>query len=108
MSGLNLESFEDVEGDTAIDLEVTSNRPDCLGHIKNARGQRVAFDQPLTIPEAEVSTGAEKTAGVTSVEIECPDLCPQYVARVIKGVTVGPSPEWIQSRLRHGGYHADQ
>ncbi|MCA9027927.1 MAG: phenylalanine--tRNA ligase subunit beta [Planctomycetaceae bacterium] len=103
MSGLNLESFEDVEGDTAIDLEVTSNRPDCLGHIGIAREVSVLFDQPLTIPEAEVSTGAEKTAGVTSVEIECPDLCPQYVARVIKGVTVGPSPEWIQSRLRTVG-----
>ncbi len=100
MSGLNLEGVEDVEGDTAIDLEVTSNRPDCLGHIGVAREVGVLFDQPLTIPEAEVTTGSEKTAGVTSVEIECPDLCPQYVARVIKGVTVGPSPAWIQSRLR--------
>ncbi len=100
MSGLNLEGVENVDGDSAIDLEVTSNRPDCLGHIGVAREVGVLFGLPLSIPEAEVSTGAEKTADVTSVEIECPDLCPQYVARVIKGVTVGPSPTWIQSRLR--------
>ncbi|MCA9075039.1 MAG: phenylalanine--tRNA ligase subunit beta [Planctomycetaceae bacterium] len=103
MSGLNLEGVEVVDGDSAIDLEVTSNRPDCLGHIGVAREVGVLFGQPLTIPEADVSTGAEKTADVTSVEIECPDLCPQYVARVIKGVTVGPSPEWIASRLRTVG-----
>lgn len=100
MSGLNLEEFHDVDGDTAIDLEVTSNRPDCLGHIGVAREIGVLFDKPLTIPAARVSSGPERTADATSVAIDCPDLCPQYVARVIRDVTVGPSPDWMQTRLR--------
>ncbi len=100
MSGLNLEGVEEEASDVAIDLEVTSNRPDCLGHIGVAREIGVLFDKPLRLPSPEVVSGTEKTAGVTSVDIECPDLCPQYIARVIRGVKVGPSPESMQSRLR--------
>jgi phenylalanyl-tRNA synthetase beta chain len=100
MSGLNLEGTESVGDDTAIDLEVTSNRPDCLGHIGVAREAAVLFGLEHRIPDAAVQTVKEKTSDATSVVIECPDLCPQYIARVIKGVKVGPSPEWMQQRLR--------
>ena len=100
MSGLNLEGTESVGEDTAIDLEVTSNRPDCLGHIGVAREVAVLFGGELTIPAAAVSPSSEKTSDATSVDIECPDLCPQYIARVIKGVKVGPSPDWMQEKLR--------
>ncbi|MGE4000400.1 MAG: phenylalanine--tRNA ligase subunit beta [Planctomycetaceae bacterium] len=103
MSGLNLEEFRDVDGDTAIDLEVTSNRPDCLGHLGVAREIGVLFEKPLSVSAADVATSSEKSADVTSVAIECPELCPQYIARVIRGVKVGPSPEWMQSRLRTVG-----
>ncbi len=99
MSGLNLESVEHVSDDIALDLEVTSNRPDCLGHLGIARELAVLFDKQLTIPTAEVQTVEDKTADATSVKIECEDLCPQYVARVIRGVRVGPSPKWMQDRL---------
>ena len=99
MSGLNLEDVEPANSDTAIDLEVTSNRPDCLGHIGVAREIGVLFDQELTIPAAEVPTGSGSIADVTSIEIECEDICPQYTARVIKGVKVGPSPDWLVKRL---------
>lgn len=99
MSGLNLEDVEPANGDTAIDLEVTSNRPDCLGHIGVAREIGVLFDKELTIPAAEVPTGSGSIADVTSIEIECEDICPQYTARVIKGVKVGPSPDWLVKRL---------
>lgn len=99
MSGLNLESYETVGNDIVIDLEVTSNRPDCLGHLGVAREISVLFDLPLTIPTAQPKHIAEKTSAVTSVEIQCPDLCSQYVARVIRGVKVGPSPEWLKQRL---------
>ena len=99
ISGLNLEGINHVDGDLGIDLEVTSNRPDCLGHIGVAREVRVLFDGKLTIPTAEPNTVAEKTDSVTSVDIECEDLCPQYVARVIRGVKIGPSPDWMQRRL---------
>ncbi len=99
MSGLNLEAVTSVGDDTVIDLEVTSNRPDCLGHLGVAREISVLFDLPLTIPAAQPKTAAEKTAAVTSVTIECPEVCSQYIARAIRGVKVGPSPAWLQQRL---------
>ena len=99
MTGLNLEGLERVGGDLAIDLEVTSNRPDCLGHIGVAREVSVIFDKPLSVPAARVRCIASKISGVTSVDIACEDLCPQYVARVIQGVRIGPSPDWMKSRL---------
>lgn len=99
LSGLNLESMRGVGGDIAMDLEVTSNRPDCLGHIGVAREIAVLCGRPLTIPPAEAAPISQKTSTVTSVENACPDLCPQYFARVIRGVNVRPSPGWLQARL---------
>ena len=100
MSGLNLESMESSGNDTVLDLEVTSNRPDCLGHIGVAREAGVLTDREITIPEAEPEQSAGKTSDETAVAIECEDLCPAYIARVIRGVKIGPSPAWMQDRLR--------
>lgn len=99
MTGLNLEGIEEVGDDLAIDLEVTSNRPDCLGHIGVAREIAVCFDTDLEIPAAEPAEGGGSVSDATSVSIECEDLCPRYVARVIKGVKVGESPDWMKRRL---------
>ncbi|MFK7822192.1 MAG: phenylalanine--tRNA ligase subunit beta [Planctomycetaceae bacterium] len=99
MSGLNLEDIAPAGDDTAIDLEVTSNRSDCLGHIGVAREIGVLFAQELSIPDAKLPHGEGAVADVTSVQIECEDACPQYTARVIKGVKIGPSPEWLVKRL---------
>ena len=100
MSGLNLEEFHSVGTDTCIDLEVTSNRPDCLGQLGVAREAAVLYQKPLNVPAAAPRVGSEKTSAVTSVTIECPDLCSQYYARVIRGVKVGPSPAWMVDRLK--------
>ena len=102
MSGLNLEEFGDHNetGDILIDLEVTSNRPDCLGQLGIARETAVLFQKELRIPPALVQEAVTKTAAVTSVAIECPDLCPRYTARVIRGVKIGPSPIWLVRRLQ--------
>lgn len=102
MSGLNLESFEDHKetGDIVIDLEVTSNRPDCLGHLGIARETAVIFQKELRIPPASIKEVPAKTGDATSVTIECADLCPRYTARVIRGVKVGPSPAWMVRRLQ--------
>ena len=99
MAGLNLESIEPRGDDQAIDLEVTSNRPDCLGHIGIAREASVLFDKPLTIPPANVKSNGQPIEQATSVAIECPDLCPRYIARLIRGVKIGPSPKWLRDRL---------
>lgn len=99
MTGLNLEGLEEIGDDLAVDLEVTSNRPDCLGHIGVAREISVCFGNELTIPPAQPADSGEAVTEVTSVEIECEDVCPRYIARVIRGVKVGPSPDWMQKRL---------
>lgn len=104
MSGLNLEEFHDVttgliQPDVAIDVEVTSNRPDCLGHIGVAREVSVLFRGKLTIPAASVSESSEPASSATSIAIESKDLCPEYHGRVIRGVKIGPSPVWLKDRL---------
>lgn len=96
LSGLNFESAND----EAIDLEVTSNRPDCLGHIGVAREVGVLYDLPIAIPAAAVAAKGPKIETLTSVTIEAPELCPRYTARLIRGVKIGPSPQWLADRLR--------
>ena len=99
MSGLNLEEFHAVGNDFCIDLEVTSNRPDCLGHLGVAREAAVLLGQTLKVPAASPKCGTTPVSSVTSVVIECPDLCPQYQARIIRGAKIGPSPAWLVQRL---------
>lgn len=99
LTGLNHESTSDAGGDLAIDLEVTSNRSDCLGHIGVAREISVLFDRPLRIPRAEPPTAGAGVESRTAVAIEAPDLCPRFTARVVSGVRVGESPWWMRKRL---------
>jgi phenylalanyl-tRNA synthetase beta chain len=100
LTGLNLEEFHSVGDDVAIDVEVTSNRPDCLGHIGIAREVSVLWDSSLKIPAAKPQAKGPAVSKLTSVTIECPDLCPRYTARVIRGVKIGPSPKWLADRLK--------
>jgi phenylalanyl-tRNA synthetase beta chain len=99
LSGLNHESTRTIGADTAIEIEVTSNRPDCLGHIGVAREAAVLFARPLHIPDPRLQEAAVAAAADIAVEILEPQICPFYSARVIKGVRVGPSPQWLVDRL---------
>lgn len=100
MSGLNHESTRQVERDTVIDLEVTSNRSDCLGHIGVAREAAVLLGQSLCLPPAKVvSSDSIQAKDFIQVENRFPGACPRYTARVIRGVKIGPSPEWLVRRL---------
>jgi phenylalanyl-tRNA synthetase beta chain len=99
MAGLNHESTQQVGDDLAIDLEVTSNRPDCLGHIGIAREAAVLFGRTLTIPAAKPSDGKTPVDKLVKVRIECPDLCLRYTARVIRGMKIAPSPKWMAEQL---------
>ncbi len=101
LTGLNLEGVETVGDDTVIDLEVTSNRPDCLGHIGVAREIAVLWDEKLHQPDPQPKATGPKNS--VSVEITCPQLCSRYTARVIRGVKIGPSPDWLAERLRSLG-----
>jgi phenylalanyl-tRNA synthetase beta chain len=100
MSGLNHESTLARGGDTVLDLEVTSNRSDCLGHVGIAREAAVLLGQRLQIPDPRPAEDASQAVGqYLAVRNEFPEGCPRYTARVIRGVKVGPSPAWLVRRL---------
>ena len=92
--------------DTVFDLDITTNRPDCLCHVGIARELAAALGEglnepPSSVPEELLSaTSAELRA---HVRIEDPDGCPRFATRVIEGVVVGPSPGWLRQRLRSVG-----
>lgn len=100
MAGLNHESTTAVADDWAIDLEITSNRADCLGHLGVAREVSVLWQTPLRLPPVELPPGKVAANQLTSVRIDCPELCARYTARVIRGIKIGPSPAWLANRLR--------
>lgn len=100
LAGLNHEESEPIGDDIAIDLEVTSNRGDCLGHIGVAREIAVLYQSPLTIPEPQLSPAAAPVESLLKVENRFPEACPRYTARVITGVRVGPSPAWLSEALQ--------
>jgi len=100
MAGLNHEATLQAEGDVVLDLEVTSNRPDCLGHIGVAREIAVRFGLRQDRPEPRPAESAPQLERLVGVRVDCPDLCPRYTARVVRGVRVAPSPEWLARRLR--------
>ncbi|TWT75316.1 phenylalanine--tRNA ligase subunit beta [Allorhodopirellula solitaria] len=103
LSGLNHEGSETVDGETVIDLEVTSNRGDCLGHIGVAREIAVLTEQKLKLPKVHFDESSVKVQDLLEVVNEFPTACTRYTARVIQGVTVGESPEWMQQALRSVG-----
>jgi len=102
--GLNVEEITDLpDGDGRLNVEVASNRPDCLGHIGVARELAAAVGSRLTLPPADYTESDEPVARAVTVEVACPDLCPLYTARLVRGVTVGPSPAWLIKRLEAVG-----
>ncbi len=110
MSGLNHEGTVtpaengDLDpDDVCIDLEVTSNRGDCLGHIGVAREVAVLYDRKLSVPEPELAESGTAVDSLLSVDNRFLDACPRYTARVIEGVSIGPSPDWMQRALRAVG-----
>src|SRR6187549_1127517 len=101
MAGLNHESTEKVGSDFCIDLEITSNRADCLGHVGVAREISVLFEKPLKVSTPQPKESDQvKAVDLISVTLEAPSLCARYIARVIRGVKIKPSPVWLQDKLR--------
>jgi phenylalanyl-tRNA synthetase beta chain len=101
--GLPNEGIEYIENDAVIDLEITSNRGDCLGYIGVARELAAATGRELKMPVVQLDESDRDVNEICTVEIAEPDLCGRYTARIIEGVTVGPSPEWMKSRLEAVG-----
>lgn len=86
--------------DTIFELEITPNRPDCLSHIGIARELAVYYNKELKYPEIKKHEKYfEKTEKEIHVQIEDKTISRRYTAKVIKGVTVKESPEWLKNRL---------
>ena len=121
--GLPCENIESIPGDTVIDVEVTSNRSDCLSHIGIARELSALLDRPFkdlptstsgspSLPTVPMETPPAVSAGSSSathptsaskaiaVRIEANDICPHYTARIIRNVKIAPSPDWLVQRLQ--------
>ena len=89
----------DVLGDTIFELSVTPNRADWLSVLGVAREVAALTGETVREPSLEYAQDGAPIKGRCAVEIEAPDLCRRYVATVIEGVKIGPSPEWMQERL---------
>ncbi|MFA5180209.1 MAG: phenylalanine--tRNA ligase subunit beta [Syntrophales bacterium] len=92
--------------DTVLDIGVTPNRADCLSIIGIAREVAAITGKKLRYPEIESFENSEEITGMTSVSIMDPDLCPRYTARIIKNITIKPSPSWMRERLEAVGLRA--
>jgi phenylalanyl-tRNA synthetase beta chain len=97
--GLAVDVVEARGDDFVLDVEVASNRPDCLSHVGVARELAVIENSQVSSPKSEPPKTQGKAADSGAVEIRDPDLCPRYAARVVRGVKIAPSPEWLVKRL---------
>lgn len=93
--GLAVEGIHTHGDDFVLDIDLTSNRPDCLSHLGIAR--ELAVSQKLAI--ARGNSEARSDADPSLVTIVDPDLCHRFTARIIRGVKIGPSPQWLVDRL---------
>ena len=89
--------------DVLFDLEITPNRPDLLSHLGLARELAALTGLPLKSERDHTKTSTKTKLGTSNLKLETPSACPLYTARLIKGVKVGPSPEWLRRRLESIG-----
>src|SRR3989442_10725756 len=100
--GLALEGLEGRGSDAVLDLDVTTNRVDCMNVYGVAREVSVLYDVPLRPPDLSFPETGPPASEALDVTIEASDLCPRFCARVLD-VRIGPSPEWIRERLEAVG-----
>lgn len=97
--GIAVDSIDETVAGPVLDAEITANRPDCLGHLGIAREVAAIYRVPLKPLHPNLKEITEKAAGATRVKIEAPELCGRFTARVIRGVKVQPSTDWLRQRL---------
>jgi phenylalanyl-tRNA synthetase beta chain len=97
---------EVVSIDTVLEVEVTTNRPDCMCHVGIAREAAAAVGETVREPDTEIAEGLFSAASMVmraDVEVADPPGCPRFAVRIIENVAVAPSPDWMQRRLRAVG-----
>ncbi|MGD9172833.1 MAG: phenylalanine--tRNA ligase subunit beta [Desulfobacterales bacterium] len=85
--------------DTVFEIEITPNRPDCLSVIGVAREIAAIQKTRLTYPDCEINDPDDRIFQLTSIQIEAPEHCPRYAARLLEDIQIKPSPFWLQQRL---------
>lgn len=89
--------------DYVLVFDLTPNRADCLSVINIAREVAAVTGGQVQLPEVQLPDGQGETGERASVTIDAPDLCGRYVARIVEGITIKPSPRWLQQRLQAAG-----
>lgn len=102
-SGSAVEGIEEKDGDFILDLDLTSNRGDCLSHLGIARELAAVTDSELKIQNSKLKDQVPKTVNQNSVIIEDADLCHRFTGRIIRNVKIADSPEWLKKRLEAVG-----
>jgi len=97
--GMMVDSWEEDNGDLLLELETYANRPDTLGHMGVARELAAALNLTFKEQDWPLTELEEASSDNIDIEIYDEDLCSRYCGIVVKNITVGPSPEWIQKRL---------
>jgi len=103
MIGLMVEDWEEKGSDVILDIETYANRPDTLGHLGVARELAAALELGIKEQKWPLTEIEQKTSDLADVRIWDVDLCPRYSGMVIKGIQVGPSPEWLRKRIEAVG-----
>ncbi len=98
-AGHAVAGIEEKGDDVLLDVEVTTNRPDCMNHLGLAREIAVLHGRPLRFPEIAPPEAAGRVEDAADVEVEEEIFCPRFVARVVRGVTIKESPAWLRERL---------
>jgi phenylalanyl-tRNA synthetase beta chain len=106
LAGVAVDSVEESAAGPVLDAEITANRPDCLGHYGMAREVAAIYRLPVKALHPKLKEAAIKASDATRVEIETPELCGRYTARVMRGVKIQPSPDWLRQRLEAIGQNS--
>lgn len=99
MAGVSVDSIDESAAGPVLDAEITINRPDLLGHVGIDREVAALYRLDLKRPQPKINESAEPAMQAARVEIESPELCARYTARIVRGVKVQPSPDWLRQRL---------
>ena len=106
LAGVAIDSLEESPAGPVLDAEITANRPDCLGHYGIAREVAAIYRLPVKALDPKLNETTEKTSAATNVEIQAPELCGRYTARILRNVKVQPSPDWLRQRLEAIGQNS--
>ena len=99
MGGVSIDSVEESAAGPVLDAEITINRPDLLAHVGIAREVAALYRLNVKPIQPKVRESSEAAAKIARVEVEASDLCARYTARVMRGVQIQPSPDWLRQRL---------